>query len=128
MKRSFCFSALLAFLLCFSMEGYSQGRTPVKGDFQMKSSLNADAVHANFVMTPTTDDHVVLKLHPDKQVLVNARIVNSKGEEVQKLESEQVSMRYAKSIDVSSLPAGSYFIEIFYGNQQADIYRIPFSK
>ncbi|HYD21745.1 MAG TPA: hypothetical protein VEB40_09745 [Flavipsychrobacter sp.] len=99
----------------------------VKGSLALELKGSTEAVTANYTVSRAYPDNILLQIRPSAEFKLNARIVDTKGNELMKLPSETVAGRYANSIDVSSLRKGDYFIE-FYGDTYRQNYRIPFAK
>jgi hypothetical protein len=127
MKRIIFLTALMIVLVSIQ-KTYGQKSIPVKGSFEMPAKAGVAAVKAFYNVTEAANDNIVLQFVPDKPFKLNAHIVNNKGQEVQKINQQEVGLRYAESIDVSKLPAGDYFIEVLYGDNNEHNYRIPFTK
>lgn len=121
--------SITAFLIVFSCSTlHAQGPSVTTGSFTMASETSAAPVKTFYNVSPAGTDKVVLQLVPDQPFNLNARIVNAAGKTVQAIPAQDVTLRYAENIDVSTLPTGDYFIEIIYGDNKEKIHRIPFTK
>ena len=96
------------------------------GNFNALSTSN-QTQEVRYILDVAYPDNIVLQLIPRADFTLNAHIVNAKGIEVQTIETSKVSGRYASSIDVSKLSAGSYFVEVQNNSGDGNNYRIPFS-
>ena len=120
----------LALLLAVGLTASAQqanADAAVKGSLALELKGSTEAVTANYTVSRAYPDNILLQIRPSAEFKLNARIVDTKGNELMKLPSETVAGRYANSIDVSSLRKGDYFIE-FYGDTYRQNYRIPFAK
>jgi len=113
-------------MLMFGVQGFSQKPSTVKGTLEMGTAMNSQLISTRYALNPAGDNQVILHLIPSKPFMLNAHVVDANGQEVIKLETENVEQRYVKSIDLSKLAAGNYFVELKDGNGQT--HRIPFTK
>jgi hypothetical protein len=84
-------------------------------------------INVNYTVVPADGNNMVFQINPSTGFDLNAHIVDANGAEVLPISTETVGARYAKTVDVSSLAAGSYYFE-FFGPLYQAVYRIPFSK
>lgn len=95
------------------------------GSFEIATSA-ASPVQAYYSVFGAAPDNIVVMITPNREFVLNAHIINAKGQKQMTIESATVSQRYVKNIDVSSLASGHYFFELLYEGGKS--YRIPFSK
>ncbi|MCD6062400.1 MAG: hypothetical protein K0R82_311 [Flavipsychrobacter sp.] len=123
MKRAIFLSLVLTCLL--QITSYGQETNTTSGNFTF--TQNGAPIQGHYSTMPAAPDNIVLQLSPSADFTLNAHIVDQEGKELIKLKAESVHLRYANSIDISSLGAGSYFIEIVTDNAAENL-KIPFSK
>lgn len=127
MKQIFI-AAFLMLLMSYAVPSMAQAYgTRTTGKFTL-TSASGTAVTASYSLMPAAPSNLVLQIVPSAAFTLTAHITDSKGREVMKLNTADVTLRYVNSIDVSKLPAGNYYIEILHGRNNALNYRIPFTR
>lgn len=119
--------SLFLVMLCFSVqaEKVSNKSGRATGNFEI-ARVNAPAIQANYAVFPGGPESIVVAINPTHEFVLNAHVVNTKGQEQITFKPETVMLRYANKIDVSKLARGDYFFEILFAD--GTTYRIPFSK
>jgi hypothetical protein len=107
---------------------YAQKPVVTKGSFEMAATKSSGPVNATFTVKKQVTDHVLIQFVPDKPFTLNAHIVDKDGKEVMQIAATNVSGRYVNNLDISSLPAGEYFVEVLSGDNNERNYRIPFTR
>jgi hypothetical protein len=128
MKQKLFLPTLLCLVL-FATAAFGQrvkiNSQSATGTFRV-SATAAEVIDAKYSIRPAAPDNIVLIIAPKYgQFTLNAHIIDIKGREVAKIPSEQVTQRYANSINISKLAPGNYFIEILNGGNNG--YSIPFT-
>lgn len=123
MKKAIILS--LVFLCLLHPSSYGQETSNASGNFTI--THNGAAIQGAYSIMPAAPDNIVLKLSPSADFMLNAHIVDQNGKELLKIDAVTVHLRYANSIDISSLGTGNYFIEIVSENAAENL-KIPFSK
>jgi hypothetical protein len=123
MKRTIFFSLVILCLLQIS--AIAQDANNSSGNFTI--TQNGASIQGHYSVMPAAPDNIVLQITPSAEFVLHARITDGNGKELIKIGAETVKVRYANSIDVSTLGAGNYFIEITSDNAEDNL-KIPFSK
>lgn len=128
MKRFFFLSGTICCLLFSGSSLHAQQNiAPAKGQFEINTGAR-EKVLALYRLSPAYPDNILLEINPSAPFPLRASVVNEKGAEQFKLKAEEVTLRYANSIDISKLKKGSYFIEVYPGRDKQQVIRIPFTK
>lgn len=130
MKKKFIYSVfalLLSGSVMYGQNKSSEATSIAKGDFDIVNAAG-EPVHARYFVSRGLPDNLTILITPNKAFQMHARITDAKGNELIKIKQEEVTMRYANSVDISSLPAGNYFLELSYGKDDAQTYSIAFAK
>ncbi|WP_276133025.1 T9SS type A sorting domain-containing protein [Polluticoccus soli] len=123
MKKTIILS--LVFLCLLNISSYGQETNNASGNFTI--TQNGAPIQGHYSIMPAAPDNIVLQLSPSAEFTLNAHIVDQSGKELIKIDAATVHLRYANSINISSLGAGNYFIEIKSDNTEESL-KIPFSK
>lgn len=123
MKKAIILS--LVFLCLLHITSYGEETNNASGNFSI--TQNGTPIQGHYSIMPAAPDNIVLQLSPSAEFMLNAHIIDQDGKELIKIDAATVHLRYANSIDISSLGAGSYFIEITSDNAAENL-KIPFSK
>jgi hypothetical protein len=127
MKKTILISILLL-LFSISFTTYGEGQdNATTGTF---TTINAtgESVTINYSVAPAYPDNLAIQLRPSSTFMLKAHIVNHDGTEVLKIKQESVTGRYANSIDISTLPHGSYYFEVLPETEGQQPHRIAFAK
>lgn len=122
MKRTIFLSLVFLGLFCCNT-AFADGQN--SGTFNL--TYNGNTISAIYNVVPAEPDNIVLHIRPSSEFVLNAHVVDKDGKELIKLAPETVTGRYVNSIDVSKLPAGTYYIEVLGGTAE-EKHSIPFSK
>lgn len=123
MKKTIFLS--LVFFCLLNISAYAEETNNASGNFTI--TQNGSPIQGHYSIMPAAPDNIVLQLSPSAEFKLNAHIVDPSGNELIKMDAVTVHGRYANSIDISSLGAGDYFIEIKSENESETL-KIPFSK
>ncbi|WP_276132625.1 T9SS type A sorting domain-containing protein [Polluticoccus soli] len=125
MKHTILISSLLLLLLTvFSASAQTGERGRITGDFSPSATCT---VHYSLSPIPVTDNNLVLEISVTSAFELNAHIIDADNKEMIDLETQTVTRRMGKNIDISSLSPGNYYVEFMYGENQ-ETYKVAFSK
>jgi ABC-type arginine transport system permease subunit len=124
MKR-ILFISLLGIGLCPS-PAQAQQAGSVKGQFEVTGS--SPAMQVQYTLMRALPDNLVVQLQAGAPFRFEGAITDRNGRQLLQLPAEVLQGRYVQQVDISSLPAGQYFVSIRYGAENQESYRIPFTK
>ncbi|HXS38316.1 MAG TPA: hypothetical protein VN721_16560 [Flavipsychrobacter sp.] len=132
MKKILLVLALFSFYVASAQSMQHNDDTRVAGSFyyNFKDSKGVmEHVNINYTLYPApffTDVKMVLGTADPLPLYAN--IVNAAGVAVLRWRPENISYKYSKEFDISSLAPGKYHVDVYTTKTSNKLYSIPFEK